>query len=199
MSKLKPNECGKIGGLKSGQIAKEKREVNIKKYKQNPKLCKFCQKPIDYDKQRNKFCNHSCAASFCNIGITRNGENREKPCEECGETTINTKFCSHKCAKCSQAKEREEQIRNGLYTYTHSGNTVLRGFLIKERGYQCEKCKNAEWMGQPIPLNVHHHNGDASDNLPSNICLLCLNCHGLTPNYGAKNKNSKRTYRYKKK
>jgi len=45
-------------------------------------------------------------------------------------------------------------------------------------------------------LNTHHIDGDSQNNALINLQLLCLNCHGLTPNYGAKNKNSTRDYRY---
>ena len=76
-----------------------------------------------------------------------------------------------------------------------SGNHILREFLIEERGKECEMCHNKEWLEQDIPLSVHHIDGDASNNIPKNIQLLCLNCHGLTNNFGRKNKNGTRSYR----
>lgn len=42
--------------------AKERREV----YYLNPKLCKECKQPIDYDKRLNVFCGHNCAATHNN-------------------------------------------------------------------------------------------------------------------------------------
>lgn len=58
---------------------------------------------------------------------------------------------------------------------------------IKER--QCECCGNTEHMGKPIPLQLHHIDGDRSNNQISNIQILCPNCHSLTDNF-CKSKSS---------
>ena len=47
----------------------------------------------------------------------------------------------------------------------------------------CEVCGLSEWMGQPIPLEIHHINGNNTDNRLENLQLLCPNCHSLTSNY----------------
>ena len=70
-----------------------------------------------------------------------------------------------------------------------SGNTVsvthLRDRLINEgvKERKCEKCGRSEWEGEPIPLQLHHINGDRTDNRLENLQLLCPNCHALTDNY----------------
>lgn len=58
--------------------------------------------------------------------------------------------------------------------------------LILLRGHQCECCKNTEWLGQPINLEVHHIDGDKKNNTLENLQLLCPNCHSYTDNYGTK-------------
>jgi len=63
----------------------------------------------------------------------------------------------------------------------------LRKLVIHERGHKCEKCGITKWLEKPVPLDLHHKNGDSLDNFLSNICLLCKNCHALTDTYGAKN------------
>ena len=60
--------------------------------------------------------------------------------------------------------------------------------LIKLRGQQCECCKNTTWLNQPINVEVHHIDGDKSNNQLENLQLLCPNCHSYTDNYGSKNK-----------
>ncbi len=51
------------------------------------------------------------------------------------------------------------------------------------KDYCCEMCKLSMWKGKPIPLELHHINGNNKDNTLSNLMLLCPNCHALTDNY----------------
>lgn len=66
----------------------------------------------------------------------------------------------------------------------------LKLLLLKEKVFAkvCSNCKNVEWMGVEIPLELDHINGNHEDNSLQNLRLLCPNCHALTPNYCAKNK-----------
>ena len=160
-------------------------------YEKNPKLCQSCEKIIPYAKRRNKFCNHSCAASFTNIGNSKNlktGMWKKKPCEECGKITDNAKFCSRGCFNACERKKVEAIIEAGLYKMSSSEDTFLRRYVIRKRGHKCESCERTKWMGQKIPIDLHHKNGDSEDHHLTNLALICLNCHGLTDNFGRKNK-----------
>lgn len=69
-------------------------------------------------------------------------------------------------------------------------NSRLRIRLIKA-GYKpayCERCKNDTWLGVPIPLELHHIDGNHDNNALTNLQILCPNCHSLTENYCSKNK-----------
>ena len=61
----------------------------------------------------------------------------------------------------------------------------LKKRLLKEgiKSNCCENCKLEFWNNKPIPLELHHINGNNSDNSLSNLMLLCPNCHALTDNY----------------
>lgn len=60
--------------------------------------------------------------------------------------------------------------------------------LIKQKGHCCENCKNTHWNQLEIPLEVHHNDGDRTNNSLENLVLLCCNCHAQTKNWrGRKN------------
>lgn len=47
-------------------------------------------------------------------------------------------------------------------------------------------------------LQIHHIDGDATNNKEQNLQVLCPNHHAMTEHFGSRNKNSTRKYRYKK-
>lgn len=72
---------------------------------------------------------------------------------------------------------------------THVKAGKARQKLIVE-GYKeprCEHCGAESWMGQDIPLELHHVDGNRFNWDLSNIEILCPNCHALTENFSAKN------------
>lgn len=74
---------------------------------------------------------------------------------------------------------------------SNRSTTKVRNALFKRgiKEKKCEKCKNTEWLGNPIPLEVHHIDGDKTNNELKNLRILCPNCHYFTDTY--KNKNVK--------
>ena len=66
----------------------------------------------------------------------------------------------------------------------------LKNILIKFgfKQHLCECCKLKEWNNKPIPLELHHKDGNKYNNILSNLVLLCPNCHAQTDSYRAKNK-----------
>lgn len=71
------------------------------------------------------------------------------------------------------------------FSYKKNGSETAK-VLISLRGHQCEHCKTTEWLGQPINLEVHHINGDRTDNRLENLQLLCPNCHSYTSTFAKK-------------
>jgi len=182
---MKTNNTGQARKIEAQKIRAD--------YAKNPKICPTCEGAIPFDKKRNTYCSHKCAKSQTN----KDRAKYNKKCLSC-DKIINgkdKKFCSHKCAKIYQRKELHAKIEAGEYK-TCTTMRVIMSYLIEKRGRKCECCGISDWMGKEVPLNVHHIDGDATNNLPDNIQLLCLNCHGQTENYGRKNKNSSRNYRY---
>ena len=72
----------------------------------------------------------------------------------------------------------------------HIKTSAALNALVALRGRKCECCGITDWMGQSIPLEIHHEDGDSLNNALENLKLLCPNCHALTENYRGKNINS---------
>ena len=65
----------------------------------------------------------------------------------------------------------------------------IRKKLLEEgyKEYRCECCGLTEWLEEPIPLELHHKDGNRFNNDLDNFQLLCPNCHAKTDSYRGKN------------
>jgi 5-methylcytosine-specific restriction endonuclease McrA len=68
---------------------------------------------------------------------------------------------------------------------SHVKARLLKSGLKEGR---CDDCGIAEWRGRPLPMELHHVNGDGTDNRLTNLRLLCPNCHSQTGNWGGRAK-----------
>jgi hypothetical protein len=172
-----------IGGKRAGEDSKARGEKRREEYYKNPKLCKGCGTPILYDNRRNDFCGHSCSGVYNNHGKKRN-----RFCLYCKKELPRSpkahaqtkKFCNKEC---QTFYNLEIRVQGGF----HVTPSCARLYYIKKRGHRCETCENIEWLGNPIPLELHHKNGDFEDNSPENVDLVCRNCHAFTDTFGVKN------------
>ena len=79
----------------------------------------------------------------------------------------------------------EEYLQNSADIQTNKVRTKLLEEGIKE--HRCECCGLTEWLGEPIPLELHHIDGNRTNNVLENYQLLCPNCHAFTDSYRGKN------------
>lgn len=79
-----------------------------------------------------------------------------------------------------------EDILNGLHPEYQSYK--LKNKLIKAgiKENKCECCGITEWNGKQINFELHHIDGNSSNNLLSNLQILCPNCHSQTDNFRSK-------------
>lgn len=85
------------------------------------------------------------------------------------------------------------------------GTDMIRKRMLRDgvKEHRCEVCGNTEWLGDPIPLEIHHIDGDRWNNVLENLQFLCPNCHSKTDNFCGKKLSmrsgtEKKIYRYKK-
>lgn len=79
----------------------------------------------------------------------------------------------------------EELLVSGRHVQT----ARLRQRLIDEGVFEarCAICQGERWLGEPMPLELDHINGDRRDNRIENLRLLCPNCHAGTETYRGRN------------
>lgn len=110
---------------------------------------------------------------------------------DAGSATATVKECVEKYGiDCSHFKGHGWKRDSYDYSKFVKGKKIKEGLpaLAYLRGWKCECCGNAEWNGQPIPLQIHHIDGDHLNNELDNLQLLCPNCHAQTDNYCGRNK-----------
>lgn len=76
-----------------------------------------------------------------------------------------------------------------------SDRGLLKKLVVQRDGYFCSVCNLVDWQGKPLTLQLDHTDGNAANNMPTNLRLICPNCHTQTPNYGGKNKGNGRKSR----
>ena len=85
------------------------------------------------------------------------------------------------------SKIKTQDILDGKYPNYHTYKLKNRILNEQIKEHKCECCGNTMWMDKPIPLELHHKNGDRTDHTLSNLMLLCPNCHAQTNTYRGKN------------
>ncbi len=78
------------------------------------------------------------------------------------------------------AWSKDRQLKH-IGQYKRIGQS--KKWIIQKRGHQCEKCTNSKWQDKLIPLELHHKDGDRTNNSEENLQLLCRNCHAITDNW----------------
>lgn len=164
------NEIGRIYGVSGNSIKKAARKFGI-------------ELPVKRNKNPKETFNK--------------GKTTEHYCLNCGKKLDKyykgKKFCNNQCQCDFNYKKYVEDWKCGkkeIYFLPRA----LRRYFIEKANFKCEKCGWGEVNEKTgmIPLQIHHIDGDCTNNSEDNIQVLCPNCHSLTENYGNLNKNSKR-------
>lgn len=135
-------------------------------------------------------------------------KSRKSICLNCGcEFTIYNsvnkgKYCSHKCqveydykSYIQRWKNGEEDGLKGEYSISNH----IKKYLFRKYNNSCQICgwNQVNKFTGNVPLEVHHIDGDYTNNKEENLQLLCPNCHSLTEtfkNHNVKGRKGRKKY-----
>jgi predicted nucleic acid-binding Zn ribbon protein len=185
-------KCKKIleeHGINWSEWLKEK-STKPKRY------CLYCGKEIIEGDSRKKFCNHSCAASYNDKLYVKRKKSIRK-CLFCGKYIERGKFCDNICHSKYKEKQYIERWKKGEETGLsgkYGVSRMVRNYIFETKENKCECCGKSyinPYTGLSV-LQIHHIDGDCTNNREENLQLLCPTCHAMTENFGSRNKNATR-------
>jgi predicted transcriptional regulator len=88
-------------------------------------------------------------------------------------------------------RDRKIPLDDLLVKGRRTSRTHLKMRLIEAglKENRCEICGITHWMGKPVNMQLHHKNGDGSDNRVVNLQFLCGTCHSQTDTYGGRKRH----------
>jgi hypothetical protein len=204
------------------QLNRSIKSVKLKLNKLGYKTSEFkIEEPIKYCECCNsiienagiKYCSSSCAAKVNNILYPKRTKldnyktekynkrirvlKKQNFCLYCGNSCVK-KYCNiscqHNLLRENNIKEWKCGNKLGYTGKTKQIKNFIRQYLLKKYDYKCHKCgwNERNPTTGSIPLEVNHIDGNAENCKEENLEIICPNCHSLTHNFRALNKNSKR-------
>lgn len=151
----------------------DKKCLNCKKYivvflnKHLQGKGKFCSLPcfFEYRKKNKKEKDHNTICSFCNKSFYRNEYRKSK-----------SKSGLHFC--CREHKDNAQKVHGGVegfYSNFKDGNRISYRDVAFE--YHQEECNRCGYKKHKEILEVHHIDRNRNNNAPSNLEVICPNCH----------------------
>lgn len=122
---------------------------------------------------------------YFNVSVKGGGHTRLKQLVK--KYSIDYTHFTGRASTYSQKEKRVsalEYIKNNKHVSSHKLRLKLISDGLKEE--KCEICGLDSWMGDKIPLDLDHIDGNHENNALINLRILCKNCHGQTPTFGAK-------------
>lgn len=131
------------------------------------------------------------SAKFCSLNC-QNHIQYLRPKFKCNECNIEfedspsrkgkRKFCSFKCHCEFKIKKKIDSLeKRRLAIYKHRENKNLSHYGISRRKYIFSirevKCENCGYDEYEKCLDIHHIDGNPSNNLKENLIILCVMCH----------------------
>ena len=152
--------------------------------------CKFCKKYTN----NPKFCNRSCAAKYNNRKYPKRVATTNS-CLSCNKLIASDKkYCNQSC---QWDYVFETETRNRVESGLVNSASTLKNYITRTIGYICVICGNkGEHLKKPLTLQLDHIDGNSDNNFPTNLRLLCPNCHTQTETFVTRQKKDTKRNRY---
>lgn len=98
------------------------------------------------------------------------------------------KPCWNKGKKTGHIFPLSDYLQNKRSIISHA----LRLRLFEEKIFEkkCSGCGRRKWLGNNMPLELDHIDGNKHNNSLQNLRILCPNCHVFTETYKSKNRKN---------
>lgn len=103
---------------------------------------------------------------------------------------MNIEYSGNKSGKGKPSGQKLSALELSKKDWVGSHKLRIRMLEDDIKEHRCEHCNNTMWNGNPIPLELHHVNGDRFDNRFENLEIVCPNCHAQTSNHAGRNINA---------
>lgn len=132
------------------------------------------------------------------LGMTTKGANHNTLKRKINEFDLDTSHFKGKGWSKGRSLEKVP-IEDYLNNTRKISSWKLKNRLLEEHLKEnvCEICGISEWNGKPISCQLHHKDGDNTNNSLDNLQMLCPNCHSQTDNFAGR-KNRKHSARRRK-
>jgi hypothetical protein len=120
-------------------------------------------------------------------------------CESCNAEiqwkghTFNHKFCNNKCQGNYRSNNRLLRDRPLFFKGELKRRSAIKPFLYELQGNKCSIClQEPMHNGKLLTMILDHIDGNATNNNPSNLRLVCPNCDSQLPTFKSRNKGNGR-------
>ena len=104
-------------------------------------------------------------------------------CQKVIKGKYSNKYCNQTCSDLGIIKKSDEKYFLGLI----SVQKTVKKVYLRHNPEKCACCGlGNEWHGKHLVLQLDHIDGNSDNNLPTNLQLLCPNCHTQTDTFGTK-------------
>ena len=152
--------------------------------------CQFCKEVLTTIYGSGRFCSKKCACAFSTSSkrkdINQKVSNKLKG-RKISTTGFHVGFDVRRKifteeerlkGSISNSKNREKERHAIPFNELKPKRKFKR--VKEEQNHKCLWCKNSNWNGKKITLEIDHIDGNTNNNIRENLRALCPNCHSQT-------------------